>query len=78
MIYTQGKTWEYQVQSTGISNFQTTNFLENELLVIPDENILNAFYEKVGVIFEKMTLNENMLLSKTRDLLLPRLLNGEI
>lgn len=78
MIYTQGKTWEYQVQSTGISNFQTTNFLENELLVIPDENILNAFYEKVGVIFEKMASNENMLLSKTRDLLLPRLLNGEI
>lgn len=78
MIYTQGKTWEYQVQSTGISNFQTTNFLENELLVIPDENILNAFYEKVGVIFEKMTSNENMLLSKTRDLLLPRLLNEEI
>ena len=78
MIYTQGKTWEYQVQSTGISNFQTTNFLENELLVIPDENILNAFYEKVGVIFEKMASSENMLLSKTRDLLLPRLLNGEI
>lgn len=78
MIYTQGKTWEYQVQSTGISNFQTKNFLENELVVIPDENIFNAFYEKVGVIFEKMTSNENMLLSKTRDLLLPRLLNGEI
>ena len=78
MIYTQGKTWEYQVQSTGISNFQIKNFLENELVVIPDENIFNAFYEKVGVIFEKMTSNENMLLSKTRDLLLPRLLNGEI
>ncbi|WP_434312414.1 restriction endonuclease subunit S [Haemophilus influenzae] len=78
MIYTQGKTWEYQVQSTGISNFQTKNFLENELVVIPDENIFNAFYEKVGVIFEKMTSNENMLLSKTRDLLLPRLLNGKI
>lgn len=78
MIYTQGKTWEYQVQSTGISNFQTKNFLENELVVIPDENIFNAFYEKVGVIFEKMASNENMLLSKTRDLLLPRLLNGEI
>ena len=78
MIYTQGKTWEYQVQSTGISNFQTKNFLENELVVITDENIFNAFYEKVGVIFEKMASNENMLLSKTRDLLLPRLLNGEI
>lgn len=78
MIYTQGKTWEYQIQSTGISNFQTKNFLENELVVIPDENIFNAFYEKVGVIFEKMTSNENMLLSKTRDLLLPRLLNGKI
>ncbi|HHF2379058.1 TPA: restriction endonuclease subunit S, partial [Haemophilus influenzae] len=78
MIYTQGKTWEYQVQSTGISNFQTKNFLKNELVVIPDENIFNAFYEKVGVIFEKMTSNENMLLSKTRDLLLPRLLNGKI
>lgn len=78
MIYTQGKTWEYQVQSTGISNFQTKNFLENELVIIPDENIFNTFYEKVGVIFEKMASNENMLLSKTRDLLLPRLLNGEI
>ena len=77
MIYTQGKTWEYQLQSTGISNFQTKNFLENELIVIPDENIFNTFYEKVGVIFEKMTSNENMLLSKTRDLLLPRLLNGD-
>ena len=58
MIYTQGKTWEYQVQSTGISNFQTKNFLENELVVIPDENMWGSDLFCIGK--EKKIWGEKM------------------
>lgn len=78
MIYKQGKTWEYQVQSTGISNFQTSIFLENENVVIPNEFILIAFYKKIISIYEKTTTREIIYLKQCRDFLLPRLLNGEI
>lgn len=77
-IYQEGKTWQYQNQSTGISNFQTTVFLENEMVVLPCEIILDFFAKRINPIFGKIYSNENQILAKTRDLLLPKLLNGEI
>ena len=78
LIYEQGKTWQYQNQSTGISNFQTTTFLENELVIVPDKNILDRFYALVRPLIEKSITSENITLQKTRDTLLPKLLSGEL
>lgn len=76
IIYQEGKTWEYQNQSTGISNFQTAMFLENEMVIVPTDFILNSHMEIVKPIFEKIFSDENQNLSKIRDLLLPKLLSG--
>jgi type I restriction enzyme S subunit len=77
-IYEQGKTWQYQNQSTGISNFQTTVFLENEHVIIPNAKVLTEFYKIVRPLIEKSLSSENITLQKTRDTLLPKLLSGEL
>ncbi|MFB6349591.1 restriction endonuclease subunit S [Moraxella sp. ZJ142] len=78
LIYADGKTWEYQIQSTGISNFQTALFLEKELVVLPSQKILDEFFKLVFPLFENIHSCKNGMLEKLRDLLLPRLLSGEI
>ncbi|WP_426877661.1 restriction endonuclease subunit S [Glaesserella parasuis] len=78
IIYQQGKTWEYQNQSTGISNFQTTHFLETEKVILPTNKTLMYFAEMVYPIFDKIYSNENQKLTEIRDELLPKLLSGEI
>ncbi len=49
-------------------------------VIIPDKNILKKFDEHINLIFkQKKNLQEkNINLRKTRDLLLPRLISGEI
>lgn len=78
IIYQQGKTWEYQNQSTGISNFQTTHFLETEKVILPTNKTLMYFAEMVYPIFDKIYSNENQKLTEIRDELLPKLLSGEV
>ncbi len=71
--------WGYQNQSTGISNFQTKNFLENEALVLPDQDsILEFFFHTVRPIVDKMMTHEKEHLATLRDTLLPKLLSGEM
>jgi type I restriction enzyme S subunit len=77
-LYEEGGTWEYQNQSTGRSNFQTTYFLESEMVVLPSQDILKNFHNIVNPILNKMFSNENMVLSELRDRLLPKLMSGEI
>lgn len=77
-IYDAGKTWLYQNQSTGISNFQTTIFLENELIPYASDDIINAFYNIVNPLLNKITSNENITLSTIRDSLLSKLLSGSL
>lgn len=68
------------VQSTGISNFKFTEFLEQFEVVLPSEKILNRFEAHVAQIYHKIGFNgkENRILEKIRDLLLPKLIAGEI
>jgi type I restriction enzyme S subunit len=76
-IYGIGKMWEYQNQSTGIANFQTTYFLEAEMVLVPsNEGILNSFYSQVSRLKDKATSNENIVLTQLRDRLLPELISG--
>lgn len=48
-------------------------------IIVPDGNILSLFEKQCSSIYQSITVNtkENINLEKTRDLLLPRLLNGE-
>lgn len=77
-IYSDGKTWLYQNQSTGISNFQTKIFLDREMVILPNEETIINFFELVRPIYDKMYTGENKNLAKARDALLPKLLSGEL
>lgn len=77
-IYDQGKTWEYQNQSTGIANFQTTHFLEKELVAIPPESALNVFSETVRALVDRTIASQIDELTQIRDTLLPRLISGQL
>ncbi|GAB1405135.1 hypothetical protein MASR1M74_23140 [Lentimicrobium sp.] len=78
-IYNEGKTWEYQNQSTGISNFQFKFFESSELLALPsDLRILDDFNSLISGFYNLMTTNENQELTSLRDTLLPKLISGEL
>ncbi len=77
-IYVQGKTWEYQNQSTGIANFQTAHFLEAELVANPPTEIAQKFYDLVTPLLERRHDAQSRRLATLRDTLLPKLLSGEL
>lgn len=77
-LYAAGGTWEYQNQSTGIANFQTTRFLESEMVAMPSAALLGVFAVHAQSLLEKMSNNENFELIKLRDSLLPKLISGEL
>ena len=77
-IYAQGKTWEYQNQSTGIANFQTAHFLETELVAVPSDRVLTAFAETIRPMVDRAHLTQIQELATLRDTLLPRLISGQL
>lgn len=79
-IYNNGKIEKYQTQSTGIINFKFTFFLENEQILVPNDTIQELFKNITLPIFDEISLlgYKNQALKQTRDLLLPRLISGEI
>lgn len=77
-LYSIGGTWDYQNQSTGIANFQTSRFLEKELIFWPGDQLAECFAEQVEPLIRASTRNESLILSATRDLLLPKLMSGEV
>lgn len=78
-IYKKGKMWGYQVQSTGISNFQTSTFLEVEKVCLPDKfSIVKNFSDQVHSFQAKGNNNQNLVLENLRDTLLPKLISGEL
>lgn len=77
-LYTEGKTWEYQNQSTGIANFQTSFFLENEQVVVPTDGIYKCFLGLVAPLVSKSNSLLITSLVELRDTLLPRLISGQL
>ncbi len=77
-LYAAGGTWEYQNQSTGIANFQTTRFLESEMVAMPSASLLGVFAVQAQSLLEKMSNNENLALVKLRDALLSKLISAEL
>ncbi len=78
--YESGEIEQFQVQSTGISNFKWTDYILQTLRVVPPEPLQACFRELVAPLFSQIaTLGlKTMNLRRTRDLLLPRLLSGEV
>ncbi|OIP11190.1 MAG: hypothetical protein AUK53_08840 [Betaproteobacteria bacterium CG2_30_59_46] len=78
--YESGEIEQFQVQSTGISNFKWTEYLEKIARVIPPESVRMRFRDLVKpMLSQAATLGlQTANLRRTRDLLLPRLLSGQI
>ena len=79
-IYNSGEILTYQTQSTGISNFKFEYFLDKAKIVVPSKEICTEFDSHISPIYELITNlgNKNMLLRQNRDLILPKLISGEI
>ena len=58
----------------------TTNILNHFKVILPSEDVLALFDEKVELLFlqKKKLIQQNTLLSRQRDLLLPRLMTGKL
>lgn len=69
------------VAANGIGNFQAQKFAKEEHLIFPtDELKRNKLIEGIAVMFQSIGLLADQLLNlrQTRDLLLPRLLSGQV
>ncbi len=79
-LYETGELKVFQVQSTGISNYQFEDFIDATKIAIPAKTVQDKFDRIVESIWEEVqTLGEkNTLLCQTRDLLLPRLISGKL
>lgn len=79
-IYANRQIMQYQTQSTGITNFKFTVFLEKEMILQPTKEAQERFAEAVlpmiGLV-ERLGV-ENSNLRATRDFLLPKLISGEL
>jgi type I restriction enzyme S subunit len=78
--YVSGEIEQYQVQSTGISNFKWTEYIHNTYRPVPPAPVRAKFAEVTRPLFAQIStlgkLSAN--LSRTRDLLLPKLMSGEL
>ena len=69
------------VAANGIANFQAQKFAKEEQLILPsDEAMRSKLIEPIASIFQSVGVLASQLsnLRRTRDLLLPRLLSGQI
>ena len=71
---------QFEVQSTGISNFQFEDFLDYLPVVLPAKEALNRFDDLVAPMYKKINILSSQAanLRATRDALLPRLLSGQL
>lgn len=71
---------QYQLQSTGIINFQFEYFLRKGNVLIPPKDLMEEFTELVEPIYDEIDIlaEQNSKLIKQRDLLLPRLMSGKL
>lgn len=78
--YESGEIEEFQVQSTGISNFKWADYIRKVHRVVPPDNLMRSFRDVVRPLLSQVaTLGRQVAkLRSTRDLLLPNLMSGEI
>lgn len=81
-LYRDGRMMFYQnVAANGIGNFQSSRFIESERLALPERaEEMKALSSRLESFLKMRALlaREEGLLRTTRDLLLPKLISGEI
>ncbi|UZD23473.1 restriction endonuclease subunit S [Algoriphagus halophytocola] len=79
-MYSTGETKVFQVQSTGISNYQFEDFLDSTKVPVPEQSIQSQFEEIIAPMIDELHAlgSKNQVLQETRDLLLPRLISGKL
>ncbi|MHB9070231.1 MAG: restriction endonuclease subunit S [Sedimentisphaerales bacterium] len=80
LYHQSGMVGTYQIQSTGISNYQFEKFLKYQEFVLPPRAIQDEFDKNVmPILSEKDTLSlVTNILKQSRDRLLSRLMSGKI
>jgi type I restriction enzyme S subunit len=78
--YESGEIEQFQVQSTGISNFKWTEYIAKTERIVPPASLRLRFSDYVAPMFAQIaTLGLQIKnLRSTRDLLLPRLMSGQV
>ena len=66
------------ITGTSVPNLDSNGLLTSCRIVIPTKKILKAFYWQNQSIFKKLYAEENVVLSKIRGILLPKLISGEL
>jgi len=66
--------------NSGVQINLSTNEIKNSRIIIPDKKINKQFDELAKSIYEKTRINTSQIqtLSKTRDILLPKLMSGQL
>ena len=79
-LYNAGVFFGYENGTTGIKNLDISGFIETEEIVIPPVEITSRFDAVCQSIANMVYANglENERLANVRDVLLPRLMSGEI
>ncbi len=79
-LWDTGMIETYQVQSTGISNFQFEPFLKFQQIILPDKDLMQKFHDIVLPMHKQIAIlgTQNSKLSEIRDRLLPRLISGKL
>jgi len=78
--YKSGELGVYQVQSTGISNYHFEAFIKNVTLIIPDVETLKKFSKITKIIYSEIQQlgRINNILKEVQNIILPKLMSGEI
>ncbi len=79
-LYETGMIETFQIQSTGISNYQFEAFLKFQQIVLPESNQMQSFHDQILLIQKQITVlgSQNTQLRQIRDRLLPRLISGKL
>jgi type I restriction enzyme S subunit len=79
-LYDNGIFFGYEGKTSGIKNLLFDSFVSSYYTVVPEQSLVNAFYDFMENIQNKKqtALAENQKLSELRDWLLPMLMNGQV
>ena len=79
-LYNTRMITRFQLQSTGIVNFQFESFLRKGEIMLPTMTIMKSFEKRISSIHKQINklAQQNTLLTRQRDLLLPRLMSGKL
>ena len=79
-LYDTGMIEAYQVQSTGISNYQFEPFLKFQQIILPKDELMQSFHDKAILMQKQIAIlgQQKTQLRQIRDRLLPRLISGKL